>query len=302
MDVDVDFPGRNIKEQRQHCMAVARQHLGIGAAHRPHQQAVLHRPAVDEQVLVIGHPAIEGRQPGHPGQPGRAALQIDQHAILGQFTRDNACHALRQTFARLRGQGPASVMLQRKAQFGPGHGQTADDVEAGSIFGPRTAQELAPRRHLFKQPFHPHPGARRQRGGAFFGQRAIIDHAPPALCPAHPAFQRQGCDTGDRGERLAPEAQSGDLFDGVVGQLRGGMPLQRQRQFGRAHPAAIVGHFDSRRAAFPQPHRNGLRAGVDGVLDQLLQCRSRTLDHLAGGDAVDQRFGQAADGRHRPPL
>ena len=38
-------------EQRHHRMAVARQIVGIGAAHRAEQQLVAHRPAVDEQIL-----------------------------------------------------------------------------------------------------------------------------------------------------------------------------------------------------------------------------------------------------------
>ena len=32
-------------------MAVARQEIGIGAAHRAGEQLVAHRPAVDEQIL-----------------------------------------------------------------------------------------------------------------------------------------------------------------------------------------------------------------------------------------------------------
>ena len=44
-----------------------------------------------------------------------------------------------------------------------------------------------------------------------------------------------------------------------------------------------------------------LRAGVERVLDQFLHHARRALDHLAGGDAVDDGFGQLADG-HRCPL
>ena len=38
------------------------------------------------------------------------------------------------------------------------------------------------------------------------------------------------------------------------------------------------------------------RAGVERVLDQLLDRRSRPLDHFAGGDAVDEQRIEAADG------
>ena len=37
-------------------------------------------------------------------------------------------------------------------------------------------------------------------------------------------------------------------------------------------------------------------AGIERVLDQLLHHARRTLDHLAGGDAVDHGFGELANG------
>ena len=37
------------------------------------------------------------------------------------------------------------------------------------------------------------------------------------------------------------------------------------------------------------------RAGVERVLDQFLDRRSGPLDHLAGGDPVDQQRIEAAD-------
>ena len=39
-----------------------------------------------------------------------------------------------------------------------------------------------------------------------------------------------------------------------------------------------------------------LRAGIERVLDQFLHDARRTLDHLAGGDAVDDGLGELADG------
>jgi hypothetical protein len=39
-------------------------------------------------------------------------------------------------------------------------------------------------------------------------------------------------------------------------------------------------------------------AGVDGVFHQFLDHARRTLDYFTGGDAVDELFGELADG-HR---
>ncbi len=41
------------------------------------------------------------------------------------------------------------------------------------------------------------------------------------------------------------------------------------------------------------------RAGVNRVLNQLLDDAGRTLDHFAGGDAVDDSLGKLADGHAR---
>jgi len=41
---------------------------------------------------------------------------------------------------------------------------------------------------------------------------------------------------------------------------------------------------------------NAAGAGVDGVFDQFLDHARGTFDHLAGGDAVDDLFGELADG------
>ena len=54
-----------------------------------------------------------------------------------------------------------------------------------------------------------------------------------------------------------------------------------------------------RAAALLQGDGDAVRAGVDGVLDQLLHRARRTLDHLARGDAVDQGRRQASDGEAR---
>ena len=83
MDVHVHLFRRQVEKQRQHRMAITRQHVRIGAAHRAREDTILHGPTVDEQVLVIRYAAIERRQAGDAGQPHVAALQIDDHAISG---------------------------------------------------------------------------------------------------------------------------------------------------------------------------------------------------------------------------
>ena len=284
-------------------MAIARQHIGIGAAHGAHQQAVLHRAAIDEEVLVIGHAPVESRQAGNACQPRRPARHIDGNAIFGQFARNDAGDAGRQFLPRLDGKGAAAVMVQREAHLRPGHGQAADNIQAGGIFGPRRTQELAPRRYLAEQVLHPDAGAGRKRSGALFRHYAMVHHAAPAFAGrARAAFDGQPCDRGDGRQRLAPEAQSHHAFDMIVGQLGRGVPFQRQCHVGRRHAAAVVRNLDQGKATFGQPDSDVGGSGIQRVLDQFLQRGGGPFHHLAGGDAVDEIVGKAANDRHGQAL
>ena len=52
--VDVDLARRHRHEQRQQRVARLGDQVAVGRAHGADQQPVLHRPAVDEQVLLTG--------------------------------------------------------------------------------------------------------------------------------------------------------------------------------------------------------------------------------------------------------
>ena len=73
--------------------------------------------------------------------------------------------------------------------------------------------------------------------------------------------------------------------------------IDGQRQIFRRHAVAIVGDADPPPPATIGENVDPARPGVDGVFHQFLDHARRPLDHLAGGDAVDDLFGKLAD-RH----
>ncbi len=75
------------------------------------------------------------------------------------------------------------------------------------------------------------------------------------------------------------------------------MARQRQRQFLGRHAAAVIRHPDQRPPAIGDRDLDPAGAGVQRVLDQLLDRRCRTLDHLARGDAVDRRLVKLTNDR-----
>ena len=74
------------------------------------------------------------------------------------------------------------------------------------------------------------------------------------------------------------------------------MAFDGQERVVAIHAGAVVAHPDQAPAAV---HHLGLDArgpGIDRVFDQLFEGRGGPLDNLAGGDLVDHRIGQHADG------
>ena len=85
----------------------------------------------------------------------------------------------------------------------------------------------------------------------------------------------------------------------LVVELGGGMAIDREREIAMAHAAAVIGDADAPPAAAVGEDVDPARAGVDRVLHQFLHHARRPLHHLAGGDAVDDLFGELTDGHGR---
>ena len=100
----------------------------------------------------------------------------------------------------------------------------------------------------------------------------------------------------DRRQRLAAKAERADAQQIVVVEFRGGVAIHRQRQIGVRHAAAVVGDADAPPPAAVGENVDRRGAGVERVLDQFLDDAGRPLDHFAGGDAVDDGFGELANG------
>ena len=118
--------------------------------------------------------------------------------------------------------------------------------------------------------------------------------------------RRRGCgcdqlaDLGDRGQRLAAKAERADAEQIVgVGDLAGGVAGDGQRQLVGRDAAAVIDDADQLDAPLLDSHVDPRRAGVDGVLQQLLDDAGRPLDHLAGGDLVDDARAEAGEWRRR---
>jgi hypothetical protein len=212
------------------------------------EQPVLHRPAVDEQILMVGDAAIEGRQAGDAAQLQPFPLEIDAMLFSTSARSVSAATRVGQVLAR-----PAPpVRGARHAR--PRTRCRAAPSRAASPHRCTPHIRRAERRNLRRAGTRANRSSTRTRvpGGSAAGPSATSRHCrrrAPAIRAAHPAFERQPRDAGDRGQRLAAKAQRRDRLDRVIGQLRGRVAFQRERHFGRRSCRTRHPHFDPSHAA-----------------------------------------------------
>ena len=73
------------------------------------------------------------------------------------------------------------------------------------------------------------------------------------------------------------------------------MALESQTRVGVRHSAAVVDYLNQILAAVAENNLDGGRAGVDCILNQLLDYRSRALDNFSGGNLIGHRIRQKSD-------
>ncbi len=170
--------------------------------------------------------------------------------------------------------------------------------------GRLAAQELAPRRGIEIEVLDRDRGALGAGRGLDLGDaRAFrVDHAR-ALRLRAARGNRKARHRGDRGERLAAKPHGRHRLEILeAGDLAGRVAREREAQLGGADAFAVVLDLDALRAACVERDGDRARAGVEAVLEQLLQHRCRPLDYLAGGDLADEQLGQDANGAHAPSI
>ena len=131
------------------------------------------------------------------------------------------------------------------------------------------------------------------QGAAPGGRPPVTSISAAAVALRRAAPQHQPAHFGDRGQGLAAEAQRADAEQVVgLGQFAGGVAGHGQRQLVGRDAAAVVDHADQFQSALLDRHVDPRGPGIDGVFHQLLDHAGRPLDHLAGGDLVDQATGE----------
>ncbi len=158
--VDVDLARGKRHVEREQRVARLGQQIAVGRAHGADQQLVLHRAAVDEQVLLAGIGPVQGGQAGKPRHAHALALDVDGQRIVEEIAAHDAPEPGEMAVGpqRLRHELEAGALArrQREADAGVGHGEALHHLRDRHVLGPLGFQELEPRRRRREQLAHLH--------------------------------------------------------------------------------------------------------------------------------------------------
>ena len=308
MHVHVHLARIEFDEQRERGMPVAGQIIHVGAAHGAVQQLVAHRPAVDEEILLRAR-WRDARSAG-PRSPCRRtpSRSASTRSALSRNSAPIACAQPRgEAFGGVRRRGGVQSKPERLSPA------SANRTCGFAIASRRTtsATACASARGLLRNLRRAGVAEKRSRtstrvpngcGRGRDGVLAPLIDANAMRLRARPrgreTMSRRG-DRADGGQRLAAKAERRDAREVAVRNLRGRVAIDGKREIGGVHARAVVDDADELAAAVLDGDVDAARAGIERVLDEFLDRGRGALDHLAGGDAVDENGIETANGHGR---
>ena len=185
MDVDVDLARLDRDEQRHHRMAVARQMVGIGGAHRAEHELVAHRAAVDEEIEPERVRLAVGRQPREAFEREAVAAGAHFDRIGAEVGAEHVAEPLESSWRigqrRRPGHRRALLAGEREGDVGPAHGEASYHVADRLGLGAVGLEELEPRRRRIEEVAHLDAGALPERGGPRRRLHAAVDRDHPGM-------------------------------------------------------------------------------------------------------------------------
>ena len=313
MDVDIDRlrgHGQSGRDQRER---PRRQPVAVGLLHRIREPAVMHGPAVDEQPDRIPRSARVVRRAGKALQRHRCPFRIrlQRQRSRGRLRAEDAgqrpAQRLRPVRAGLRFVSQRRATVDHQAQRAARVGQDCvrRRPQQRAALGPPAGQEGAARRLPGEQVDHFDRRADRSRRRARTNLPSLLklDQRRCGLrlnprCQRQPPGRRR-----NRRQRFAAKAVTLEPRQVIhLRQLRGGMPAKGQRDLLCGDAPAVVVDRDQLASRPRQLDGDPSRAGIDRILQQFLEHRRRTLDHLTRCNLRRHSLRQFTDWLQRRPL
>ncbi len=160
-------------------------------------------------------------------------------------------------------------------------------------------QELAPRGDVEEQVAHLDRRSGLAGDGPSFAPRATLaDELPAAIGAFDARAHREPRHGGNARQRFATKTERRHAIEIVERrELAGGMSRHRQLEVVGVDADTVVVDGDALHTALLHLDDNAPGAGVDAVLEQLLDHRSGALDDLAGSDLIDKARFELSNAR-----
>jgi hypothetical protein len=161
-------------------------------------------------------------------------------------------------------------------------------------------EKLAARRRIEIKIGHFDRRTLRLRAGSWLGgDPAFAFDAPTMRLGRAARGQDDPGDRGDAGEGFPTKPQAGYAFQVIEGgDLAGCMTRESEGEFRTLDAGSFVGDANEPTSAVDEVDAYVLRACVETVLEQFLERGRGTIDHLSGGDLVDEIVRQDTDSGH----
>ena len=298
MHVHVERVRRHLDEQVHLGAALLDRRLAVGVDDRVRDRLVLDDAPVDEDVLRTARRPLLGQRGDEAGEPDAAGLLAHFHQVAPLAVELIQPVATRHGGRALQ-HGPPGAR-QREADLRIRQRQLRDDARDLRRLGAVRLQELPPRRQVVEQVVDLDDRALRRADLDDRRHRAAVDaDLGAALLAARARPEDEVRHRRDGRQRLAAEPERQDRREIVrPPDLARRVALDRQPRILRPHPFPIVLDADLFLAAELDVDREAARAGIDRVLDELLDDGRGTLDHFAGRDLVRELRRQEVDRAH----
>ncbi len=290
VDGQADQPDRKAPPLQQRRESL---HQGLG------QRVRADDPTVHQEDLGCPRAARLGRKGDQTVHQQALPLPLDGDQPVGRDL-PQAREPLRGGQAGRKAEELLAVGGQAEMNLRPGGRQSADQIGDLRGLGGGAAQELAAGRSVVEQV--PNRDARPGDSGHRShpqGLGTLDAQFGPVLGVGFAGLDLDAGHGGDAGQGLPPKAQGDQLVQVLpLTDLGGREALDRQPHIGLGHAVSVIGHPDQRRAPPLKLDGDPRGGSVQRVLDQFLDDRDRTLDHLPGGDPLGHALFQDLNPRH----
>src|SRR6266700_3289003 len=333
MHIHIDFRIGHLDEQQHHREYRGRQDVAIGVRQSMLDQAVADQPAIHERVdripvqlldFRLGNKSVYAQTPWiYRGtgvapvfrivffytSPRRRLWKADarerQFRSYGNELIENILskHLINAFAVASHGwcnQHSVGRRMQFKMLVGMRQRIMRDQRSNVRKLGGLCLQKLFARRNI-KEEIADGDGRSGGKAGLFDAKNLSacnFDHRTRVLVRGA-GLQSQAADRCNRRQSFSAKAESRDVQQVFcILDLRSRMPLEGQQGIIAHHATAIVGDLDEFLAPRFALNCDSHRTGVEGILQQLLHDRCRTLDNFASSNLVGNVLGKDVNAAH----